>query len=690
MAVRFVRQAAFDFAFLCQTSDPTFLLPRGIAALTTNDKDFEPKLGRMRARESRRGRKYLHRVLKAAALAGGLRRTGRKRFDGGRIGRGSATGRLLSSRSRLAGYRGRRAIVKTRLVRLGGTGLAAARAHLRYIQRDGVQRDGSPGLLYSAGKDQADGNAFLARGEGDRHQFRFIVSAEDGAEYDDLRPLTRRCMAQMEADLGTKLDWVAVDHLDTGHPHTHIMLRGKDDRGDNLVIARDYIARGMRERVAEMVTLDLGPRTDVEIERKLRLDVHAERVTVLDRRLMREAGSDHVVATGHRDALQNALRAGRLKKLEALGFAEDLGGGRWKLAEQLEDRLREMGERGDIIRTMQRALGKRGLERPPGDRILHGRGLPDRPVVGQVVERGLSDELADRHYLIVDALDGRAHHIDIGQGDAVEPLAPGSIVRVSPAPREARQVDRTVAEVAAANGGRYSVDNHLRHDPSAGEEFAQAHVRRLEAMRRGGDGVERLSDGSWSIAPDHVERAAAFEGRNSRHRPVRVELLSPVPLEQLIAAEGATWLDRELVSTEPESLRDAGFGREVRAALAVRRQWLVDEQLAHEGPDGTVYARGMLATLRRRELLRVAAQMADELGVPYLDAEQGIRIAGRVERRLDLASGRFAVIANSREFTLVPWRRSLERHIGRELEASGGPERISWTIGRGRGGPEIS
>ena len=643
----------------------------------------------MRAKGSRRGRKYLHRVLAATALAGGLRRAGRRRFDGSRIGRGAAVGRLLASRDRYATLRARRAIVKTRLVRLGGKGLAAARAHLRYIQRDGVTREGSPGELYGRDQDRVDGKTFLERCDGDRHQFRFIVSAEDGAEYSDLKPLTRRLMAQMEADLGTKLDWVAVDHLDTGHPHMHIMLRGKDDKGENLVIAREYIARGMRERVAELVTLDLGPRTDLEIEWKLRLDVQAERVTAIDRRLIREAGSDHVVAAGHRVPFQHALRAGRLKKLQALGLAEELGGGRWKLDEQLEERLRAMSERGDIIRTMQRALRAHGLERTPGDRIIHGRGLPDLPVVGRVVARGLSDEIADRHYLIVDALDGRVHHIDIGQGDAVEPLPEGSIVRVSPAPREARRVDRTIADIAAASGGRYSVDIHLGHNPPASEEFAQAHVRRLEALRRGGSAVERLADGSWSIPTDYLDQAAAFEERSARRHPVRVELLSAMPLEQLIAAEATTWLDRELVSPGPESLRDAGFGREVRSALSVRRQWLIDEQFAREGPDGPVYPKDLLPTLQRRELLRAAAQMSDDLGLPYLEAEKGDRITGKLERRVDLASGRFAVITNSREFTLVPWRRSMERQIGRELEARVGSAGVSWTVGRGRSGPEI-
>jgi type IV secretory pathway VirD2 relaxase len=639
---------------------------------------------------AKRDRKYLHRVLAATAVAGGLRRAGRAPFDGSRMGRGAAMARLLGSGDRHRGLRARRIVIKTRLVRLGGKGLAAARAHLRYIQRDGVARDGSPGALYGRDEDRADGRAFLARSGGDRHQFRFIVSAEDGAEYPDLKPLARRFMAQMEADLGTRLDWVAVDHRDTGHPHTHIMLRGKDDRGENLVIARDYIARGMRERLIELVTLDLGPRTDLEIQRRLRLDVQAERATAIDRQLLRESSAGHIVAAGHRDAFLHALRAGRLKKLKALGLAEELGGGRWELADRLEERLRTMGERGDIIRTMQRALRARGLEPMPSDRILHGPGSVDRPVIGQVVARGLSDELADRHFLIVDALDGRVRHIDIGNGDAVEPLPAGSIVRVSPAARENRRVDRTISDIAAANGGRYSVDIHLRHDPSAGEEFAKAHVRRLEAMRRGSGAVERLPDGSWKIASDHLERAAAFEERAARRHPVWVELLSPVPLDRLTAAEGATWLDKELVSPEPEALRDAGFGREVWAALAVRRQWLIGEQFAREGPDGPVYPRDMLATLRRRELLRVATQMAEELGLPYLEAEKGMRIGGRLERRLDLASGRFAVFASSREFTMVPWRQSMGLQMGRELEVRVGSAGVSWTIGRGRSGPEIA
>jgi hypothetical protein len=209
-------------------------------------------------------------------------------------------------------------------------------------------------------------------------------------------------------------------------------------------------------------------------------------------------------------------------------------------------------------------------------------------------------------------------------------------------------------------------------------------------MRRAGVPVDRLGDGSWAIAPDYLERAAAFEEGIAKRQPVRVELLSPVPLEQLDSAEGATWLDRMLLSPASDPVRDAGFGKDVLAALAVRRHWLIEQQLGFEDAGGTVYKKDLIALLRRRELLRVSAKMADELGVPYVEAASQMRFGGLLERRLDLASGRFAVVASGREFTLVPWRASLERQIGREIEVKVGASGVSWTVGRGRSGPEIS
>ncbi len=656
-----------------------------------DDDDFRPRLGRMRAKGGKRARTYLSLVVTAARRAGARTGLRSRRFDGSRIGRGAGIARVLGSGERHAAFRARRVVVKVRLAMLAGKGLGAASAHLRYIQRDGVTRDGRPGALYSADRDVADGKAFLERCDGDRHQFRFIVSAEDGDQYPDLKPFVRRLMGQMEEDLGTRLDWVAVDHFNTGHPHSHIMLRGKDDRAENLVIAREYISHGLRERAMRLVTLDLGPRTDLEIEERLRSDTGEERLTAIDRRLIRDMDEARIVGAGDADPFQQALRAGRLQKLGKLGLADPLGGDRWRLADGIEDILRRMGERGDIIRVMQRELAGRQLVRAAADRVIFDPAAQGAaPIVGRMVMRGLADEVNDRHYLIVDGIDGRTHYAGIGRGDAVPPLAEGAIIRIVPRGAGVRQVDRTVAEVAAANGGRYTIDAHLRQDPGATQAFAETHVRRLEAMRRVMRSVERASDGSWIIAPDHLDKAAAFEARQLRDRPVQVETLSQIPLDRLAASEGATWLDRELVAAAPVPVRDAGFGREVRAAAAARRQWLVAEGLAEEQDGRTVYRPGMIATLQRRELLRIADQLSDELGLPFAEMKAGERIDGKLVRAVQMASGRQALIERSRDFTLVPWRDVLEGHVGKNISGILRRDGISWTFGRSRSGLTIS
>jgi len=663
-------------------------LHRHGAVIVDDDDDFTPRLGRSKAKDGKTVVRYGSRVVLAARLAGARTGIVRRRFDGSRIGRGASIGRLLSSRDRFAGMRSRRAIVKTRLIRLGTKGSAGARAHLRYIQRDGVTREGKPGELYGPDVDQADGPAFLERGAGDRHQFRFIVSAEDGAEYPDLKPYVRKLMTQAEHDLGTRLDWVAVDHFNTDQPHTHIMLRGVDDTGANLIIAREYIAHGFRERAAEIATIDLGPRADQEIEARLRHDVEQERLTPIDRRLLRTMDPDRLVTAANTDPFQQSVAAGRLRKLGTMGLAEDIGGGRWRLADDLEDTLRRMGERGDIIRTMQRELTARKLERAGVDRRIHAQ-LAE-PVVGGVIHRGLADEHRDRHYLIVDGIDGRVHYCDIGQGDLTDPTPEGSIVRLTARSVEIREVDQTIARIAEANDGRYSVDAHLRHDPSATRAFAEAHVRRLEAMRRSGAGVERDVDGIWAVPADHLDRAAAYEARGLRDRPVAVEMLSSTPLARLERANAATWLDRELAAPSPLPARDAGFGREMRVALDTRRQWLVDHDLAVvEGQQITLRPDALLL-LKQRDVLAAGARLADELGKRFVEAQTGRPVEGRLTRRIDLMSGRFALVEQSREFTLVPWRPVLERRIGDPVSGLMRSDGISWRFGRARSGPEIS
>lgn len=265
------------------------------------------------------------------------------------------------------------------------------------------------------------------------------------------------------------------------------------------------------------------------------------------------------------------------------------------------------------------------------------------------------------------------------------PTPAGSIVRIIPRSLEPKQTDRTVVEIAAANGGRYNIKLHLKHDPHATRNFAETHVRRLEAIRRATGAVTRELDGTWVIPPDHLDRAVEYERAQARNVPVMVSKLSNLPLEQQITKDGETWLDKELVSGCSEPTRDSGFGCDVKEALKRRQQWLIEQGLAKEEQGQIVYRADMLSTLQKRELTRIAGQLSDQLGLHYVEARSGDTVEGVLYKSVELASSKFAVIQKSREFTLVPWRDVLDRHIGKEISGIMRNEGISWTIGRQKG-----
>ena len=131
--------------------------------------------------------------------------------------------------------------MKVHLVKMGAQGYAAQKLHVDYIQRDSAARETDKGSIFSRSEVLADGDDFLQRGKDDKHQFRVIISPEDGKEIGDLRSFTRNVMSQMQRDLETKLDWVAADHYDTANPHSHVVIRGVREDGSVLYIPREYI-----------------------------------------------------------------------------------------------------------------------------------------------------------------------------------------------------------------------------------------------------------------------------------------------------------------------------------------------------------------------------------------------------------------------------------------------------------------
>lgn len=397
----------------------------------SDEDDFRIRPGRIRSTRAQQARPFIAQALAAAQKAGGaVSRQGRiGPGNRSRFGRGQ---RAAVQANRLLTARSRGAVVKARVVRQGGRN-APLGTHLNYLRREGVTRDGERARLFGPGGDDADPKAFAERCEDDRHHFRFIVSPDDAVEMADIKGFTRELVGQMEKDLGTRLDWVAVDHWNTEHPHVHLIMRGVRDDGENLVISRDYIKEGMRDRARDLITQELGPRTDQEIRRTIERQVESERWTNLDRQLARDVFRTGVVDLAPHPDRQpdefHALKVGRLRKLEGLGLADEIGPGQWTISEKAEATLRELGERGDIIKRMHRALTDRGIERGAASYVLAGESLND-PVVGRLVTRGLDDELKGTAYAVVDGVDGRTHHIKLPDIEAAGDSVPGSIVEL--------------------------------------------------------------------------------------------------------------------------------------------------------------------------------------------------------------------------------------------------------------------
>jgi type IV secretory pathway VirD2 relaxase len=578
-------------------------------------------------------------------------------------------------------------MVKSRSVRAAGKNERAA-AHLRYIQRDGTSRDGERGRLYSATQDWADSDAFLDRGRDDRHQFRFIVSPEEGAELGDLTGFTRDLMRHLEGDLGTKLDWVAVNHFNTGHPHVHVIVNGRDELGEDLVINGDYIAHGIRERASELVALELGPVTAIEQQRKLAAEIDQDRFTRIDRALIAE-GEEGLVDFRHapadpRSISDRALRLARLGKLEAMGLASEAAPGRWQLSEELEPTLRELGERGDIIKTMQRALHAEGLMRDPASFRIHDS-TPSTPIVGHIIDKHLPDELGENFALVIDGVDGRTHHVVGIDPVRAEDVSIGSIVEIGAAEAGRRPADRAIA--GAAEEGVYRPSRHLEQARFEGrvpggdhDGFIEAHVRRLEALRRAGI-VERIDADQWRLPQDFESRAAAYD--SVRNRQLNIRVLSTFDLESQIKAEGATWLDRRLVGRSPADLVAAGFGQDVQQAMDRRREHLIERGDAISHADGRIsYRRNLLATLQQRDVIRAGTALATSRSLPFQATGDGETVRGVFKETVELSSGKFALVANAHEFTLVPWQPVIDTQLGREVTGIVQGGSVSWQFGR--------
>jgi Protein of unknown function (DUF3363) len=341
---------------------------------------------------------------------------------------------------------------------------------------------------------------------------------------------------------------------------------------------------------------------------------------------------------------------------------------------------------------MHRALESEGLaeNRHPSRYVLHREDATER-IIGRVLDKGLGgDEMGERVRLVIDGVDGRVHHLEMDAARAEE-VGRGMIVVAGSAPPGPRAADRNIMDVADQEG-IYRPSEHLERARAAidriggdPEAFIRSHVRRLEALRRAGH-VERVDADHWRVPADLPDRGQTYDLARDRAN-IRISVLSPTGLDQQIGHEGATWLDRELLSRQRIALAGEGFGQEVRAALEQRRRALVNMGHVTDLGDGRVRApKDLMQRLEAVDIERAGRTLAGERGLQWQRAIPGDSISGQLVGSTRLSSGRFAMIDDGLGFSLVPWRDALEPQIGRHISGivmpGGG---VDWSFTRSRG-----
>ncbi len=288
-------------------------------------------------------------------------------------------------------------------------------AHGRYLAREGAQREDAKGLGFDSTRDDINLSQLLAGWQkaGDPRLFRIIVSPENGAAM-DLKEHARELVAQMERDLGTRLEWAAIDHHDTDNPHVHILIRGITEAGNALSIDRNYIKSGIRDRSQEIASRELGLRVERDILESRARVVTRDQFTEIDRALIGRADARNVVTFNDGPRRNDAARERQAQNVARLGFLECMGLARrldrlsWRISPDLEQTLRQHQLSIDIIKTRARHLDQIHDRRAP----LHITELkPGEQVTGRVIGTGLENETTDRRYLMIEGNDGKLHYI---------------------------------------------------------------------------------------------------------------------------------------------------------------------------------------------------------------------------------------------------------------------------------------
>jgi type IV secretory pathway VirD2 relaxase len=566
-----------------------------------------------------------------------------------------------------------RVVVKALVSRhKAGNSRGSLTRHVSYLGRESASPDGKRGVFYDAASEGVNAKQEAAQWANDRHHFRLIVSPEHGAAIPDMIAYVWEVMKRVQRDLDSKLQWIAVNHHNTDNPHAHILLRGRRGDGTDLVIPRQYISYGIRDRACEVATELLGERSSQEVQLAKSKEVEAERFTSLDRMIERHLENGTLdLSVPRRIGFRphdRTLVVGRLLFLEKMDLAQKGRGTTWHLEEGFKQALRELGNRNDIIAHLYSSLGS---EAGRVERMIGGV-EPSVPVAGIMIAKGSPDEIGEDRFIVLRDKAGQAHYGRVRDGGGFRDLNIGSVAEMGAGTRRRQLVAEQITAVANANRGIWSAELHATYlcgaKPDSTEQETTSSIQSAAARLKfvagfQGSGVRTLPDGQFKIDTTEFER---FSRRGSQRTDVRV--IAEHSLEEQIEARALTWLDRQAFSEQPD-MRTAEHP-EVREAIERRSNWLVANGYAarqQQGGTAIELVPGALGQLAAEERSSLEAKLMKKYGRPVEELPNGGSVEGKYHGTEHLHSGKLAAIVTDDAVFVSPVTRSPDIAAGSEV-----------------------
>ncbi|MDP8213243.1 MAG: DUF3363 domain-containing protein [Candidatus Zapsychrus exili] len=293
-------------------------------------------------------------------------------------------------------------------------------AHGRYLMREEARKD-ELGVIKEFGfdvdSDKIEINKVLASWQqaGDAKLHKVIVSPEKG-DVINLKEHTRNLMETIQKDNKIDFDWKAVVHRNTDHPHVHIVIRGVDKQGIELVLSNNYKKKMARQRSCEIITQTIGYRQKKDILESRQKALYKVHVTEIDKDINRRIDKYNQLQVNYDE--KNIFRytkelqlAQRLDFLAKRGLAAKTSSIEYKV----KTNFLEILKREQLSRDIQKSLYEHRKNIISKDLKIEEKELAvGEKAIGRVFGFGAKDDLRHTRYLMLEGVDGKAYRMRTG------------------------------------------------------------------------------------------------------------------------------------------------------------------------------------------------------------------------------------------------------------------------------------